>query len=83
MRALLKRWPLLFVAVLAVGMLLVLSCGGEETKEEGTPGAQPTAKGTPIGQGDTTGVTDTEIKLGTHYPLSGTPPPFMAPSPTA
>jgi len=73
MQALLKRWPLFFVVVLAVGMLLVLSCGGEEKKEEGTPGAQATAKGTPIGQGDTTGVTDTEIKLGTHYPLSGNP----------
>jgi len=33
MRALLKRWPLLLVAVLAAGMLLVLSCGGEEEKE--------------------------------------------------
>jgi len=70
MQALQKRWPLLLVAVLAAGMLLVLSCGGEEKKEEGTPDAQATAKGTPIGHGDTTGVTDTEIKLGTHFPLS-------------
>jgi ABC-type branched-subunit amino acid transport system substrate-binding protein len=68
MRALQKRWPLLLVAVLAAGMLLVLSCGGEEKKEEGTPGA--TAKATAIGAGDTTGVTDTEIKLGIHIPLS-------------
>ncbi|MCJ7811564.1 MAG: hypothetical protein MUP62_05185, partial [Dehalococcoidia bacterium] len=60
MQALLKRWPLLFVAVLAASMLLVLSCGGEEKKEEGTPGATTQAAGTPNGAGDTTGVTDTE-----------------------
>jgi branched-chain amino acid transport system substrate-binding protein len=73
MQTLLKRWPLVLVAVLAASMLLVLSCGGGEKKEEGTPGAATKAAGTPIGQGDTTGVTDTEIKLGTHYPLSGNP----------
>ena len=77
MRALPKRWPLLFVAVLAAGMLLVLSCGGEEKKEEGTPGA--TAKATAIGVGDTTGVTDTEIKLGIHIPLSQNPAAAYAP----
>ena len=77
MRALLKRWPLLLVAVLAAGMLLVLSCGGEEKKEEGTPGA--TAKATAIGAGDTTGVTDTEIKLGIHIPLSQNPAAAYAP----
>ena len=79
MQALLRRWPLLLLAALVVGMLLVLSCGGEEEKEEGTPGAQPTAKGTPIGQGDTTGVTDTEIKLGIHIPLSQNPAAAYAP----
>jgi len=72
MRALLRRWPLLLVAVLAAGMLLVLSCK-EEKKEEGTPAATTkattsTAK-TPS-PGNTTGVTDTEIKIGTLLPMS-------------
>ena len=79
MQALLKRWPLLFVVVLAAGMLLVLSCGGEEKKEEGTPGATAKAAGTPIGAGDTTGVTDTEIKLGSHFALSQSPAAAYAP----
>jgi len=68
MQVLLKRWPLLLVVVLAAGMLLVLSCGGEEEKEEGTPGA--TAKATTAPVGDTTGVTDTEIKIATLLPMS-------------
>ncbi|MCJ7810743.1 MAG: ABC transporter substrate-binding protein, partial [Dehalococcoidia bacterium] len=79
MQALLKRWPLLFVVVLAASMLLVLSCGGEEKKEEGTPGATTKAAGTPIGAGDTTGVTDTEIKLGSHFALSQSPAAAYAP----
>ena len=79
MRTLLKRWPLLLVAVLAAGMVLVLSCGGQEKKEEGTPAAATKAAGTPIGAGDTTGVTDTEIKLGTHFPLSQNPAAAYAP----
>jgi branched-chain amino acid transport system substrate-binding protein len=60
---------LLFVVVLAVGMLLLLSCGGEEKKEEGTPGvtAEPTERPQ---TGDTTGVTDTEIKIATLLPMS-------------
>jgi len=61
-------WFSLAVALVAAE-LLVVGCG-ESKKEPNTPGAQATAKGTPIGQGDTMGVTDTEIKLGTHVPLS-------------
>jgi branched-chain amino acid transport system substrate-binding protein len=76
MQTLLKRWPLLLVAALAAGMLLVLSCGGEEKKEGGiTPGA--TAGRTPTGE--TPGVTDTEIKLGIHIPLSQNPAAAYAP----
>ena len=56
-------------AALVAAALLVVGCG-ENKDEPTTPGAQATAKGTPIGEGDTTGVTDTEIKLGTHFPLS-------------
>ncbi len=67
------------MAVLVVGALLLLSCGEDEDKEEGTPGAATIAAGTPIGQGDTTGVTDTEIKLGIHIPLSQNPAAAYAP----
>ena len=41
----------------------------------GSGSQTPQAGGTP----DTTGVTDTEIKLGTHYPLSGNPAAAYAP----
>jgi branched-chain amino acid transport system substrate-binding protein len=72
MQALLKRWPLLLVAVLAVGVLLLGACKDED-KDEGktTPGAtaKVTAKAT-AGAGDTTGVTDTEIKIGSLLPMS-------------
>ncbi len=74
MRTLLKRWPLLLVAVLAAGMLLMVACGDDEDEEgKATPGAtaKVTAKAT-AGAGDTTGVTDTEIKIGTLLPMSQT-----------
>jgi len=71
MQTLLNRWPLLFVVVLAAGMLLMVAC--KEEKEEGktTPGAtaKVTAKAT-AGAGDTTGVSDTEIKIATLLPMS-------------
>jgi len=71
MQALLKRWPLLFVVVLAAGMLLMVAC--KEEKEEGktTPGAtaKVTAKAT-AGADDTTGVSDTEVKIATLLPMS-------------
>jgi branched-chain amino acid transport system substrate-binding protein len=71
MKALLKRWPLLLVAVLAASMLLV---GCKESKKETgtTPGA--TAEAT-AGEwpGNTDGVSPTEIKIGTLLPMSNTP----------
>jgi len=70
-------WFSLAAAVVAAA-LLVVGCG-ESKKEPTTPGAQATAKGTPIEEGDTTGVTDTEIKLGTHFPLSQNPAAAWAP----
>ena len=66
-----QRWLLVGALALASAVLLV-ACGGEE--EAGpTPGAtaKVTAKAT-AGAGDTTGVTATEIKLGTLLPLSNT-----------
>jgi ABC-type branched-subunit amino acid transport system substrate-binding protein len=52
-------------------MLAFSACGGEEKEgEEGTPQATKAAGGTPSA-GDTTGVTDTQILLGSHLPLSG------------
>jgi len=60
-------WLSLSVALVAA-VLLVAACGDDGEESPTTPGA--TAKATAIGAGDTTGVTDTEIKLGTHFPLS-------------
>jgi len=71
MQAILKRWPLLLVAVLAAGMLLLVACGDDDEEGKETPGAtaKVTAKAT-AKAGDTTGVTATEIKIGTLLPLS-------------
>jgi len=72
-----QRWLLVGALALASAVLLV-ACGGKE--EAGpTPGATTKASGTPIGAGDTTGVTATEIKLGTHFPLSQNPAAAYAP----
>jgi ABC-type branched-subunit amino acid transport system substrate-binding protein len=52
-------------------MLVFSACGGEEKEgEEGTPQATKAAGETPSA-GDRTGVSDTEILLGSHLPLSG------------
>jgi len=57
-----KRWGLLLFAVLAATAVLVAACNKEE-KEGGAA--------TPAGP--TQGVTDSEIRIGTLLPLSGTP----------
>ena len=62
-------WTALSVALVAV-VLMLTGCGGE-TEDEANPQA-----GTAVGAGDSTGVTDTEIKLGTHYPLTGAAAPY-------
>jgi len=71
MRALLRRWPLLLVAALAAAVLLAVACEEEEEEGKATPGATAEATAGPLA-GDTTGVTDTEIKIGTLLPLSQT-----------
>lgn len=59
---------LLGASLLAV---LLSSCGGDDNGD----GPEPTDSGdtTPAASGDVPGVSDTEIKLGTHMPLSQSP----------
>jgi len=64
------RWAWLLVVALLATMLVFSACGGEEEEKEGTPQATKAAAETPSA-GDTTGVTDTQILLGSHLPLSG------------
>jgi branched-chain amino acid transport system substrate-binding protein len=56
------RKPLVFLGILALFAIFVASCGG--TKEEVGGGAT-------AAPGDTTGITDTSIKVGALLPLSG------------
>jgi len=64
------RWVwVLFVALLAA-MVAFSACGGEKEEKEGTPQVTKAAGKTPS-LGNTNGVTDTEILLGGHLPLSG------------
>jgi len=69
MQALLKRWSLLLVVVLAAAMLLLVACEDEEDEGGTTPDATTGAIKSPS-PGDSTGVTDTEIKIGTLLPMS-------------
>jgi len=62
-------WSSLAVAVVAAA-LLVTACGGDNGGSAKTPGATANAPALTAEAGDTTGVTDTEIKLGIHIPLS-------------
>jgi ABC-type branched-subunit amino acid transport system substrate-binding protein len=65
------------LAVILLGGLLPLSCGEEEVTD--TPAAtQPAGAETPVAE-KVPGVTDTEILLGAHFPLSQTPASAYAP----
>jgi len=64
------RWAWLLVVALLATMLVFSACGGGEEEKEGTPQATKGGGATPSA-GDTTGVTDTQILLGGHLPLSG------------
>jgi branched-chain amino acid transport system substrate-binding protein len=65
MFALIRRGAVLLV-ILVAGVLIVACGGGEkEGAQNGTPSSGST--------GTVQGVTDTEILLGTHYPLSNSP----------
>ena len=76
----LPRFPrsLLLTAILLASFLL-LSCSGKEEGNSETPaGTQPAGAETP-GTEKVPGVTDTEILLGTHMPVSQTPAAAYAP----
>ncbi len=74
---------LLIVTALLAAAALVVACGEEEeeateTPEATTEAASPEAT-TPAEAEEVPGVTDTEILLGTHMPISGTPAAAYAP----
>jgi len=80
------RYLLIATALLAAAALVV-ACEEEEeeaaetpeaTTEAASPEASPEAT-TPAEAGEVPGVTDTEILLGTHFPLSGNPAAAYAP----
>jgi len=72
------RRGFLLAAVVLAGLLL-LSCGGEEKEVGKTPvSTQPAGAQTP-GAEKVPGVTDTEIILGAHFPISQTPAAAYAP----
>jgi branched-chain amino acid transport system substrate-binding protein len=66
------------VALLTAALLLAAACDEEETTPTATPAAtvtgtsEATATSTPSPAGEVPGITDTEIILGLHGPLSGT-----------
>jgi ABC-type branched-subunit amino acid transport system substrate-binding protein len=64
------RWAWLLVVALLASMVAFSACGGGEEEKEGTPQVTKAAGTTPM-PGNTNGVTDTEILLGSHLPLSG------------
>lgn len=71
MREPIFKQSILFLAgALALFVLFAVSCGG--TEEAATGGGSG-------GPGDTTGVTDTAIKIGTLTPLTGTMAPWGIP----
>ncbi|MFP5220558.1 MAG: ABC transporter substrate-binding protein [Actinomycetes bacterium] len=54
------------VALVAAGSLVLTACGAGGNEDEGGGGGSAAEV-----EGDTTGVTDTTIKIGTHMPLTG------------
>jgi ABC-type branched-subunit amino acid transport system substrate-binding protein len=62
---------------MATVALVAVACGGKEEEAKNTPGASPAA--TQPSAEKVPGVTDAEILLGTHLPLSQTPAAAYAP----
>jgi branched-chain amino acid transport system substrate-binding protein len=72
-----RRFLLLLGVLAATAALMAVGCGEEKDKTGETPGAttsatQPSTEAVP-------GVTDTEILLGAHFPISQTPAAAYAP----
>src|SRR3990170_7500947 len=67
-----SRW-LALMALAALASVVMAACGEEEEAGEPSPAASPGAVQ------EVRGVTDTEIKLGSHLPLSQTPAAVSAP----
>src|SRR3990170_1266745 len=67
-----SRW-LALMALAALASVVMAACGEEEEAGEPSPAASPGAVQ------EVRGVTDTEIKLGTHLPRSQTPAAAYAP----
>jgi branched-chain amino acid transport system substrate-binding protein len=76
-RVFVRRRLLLVWALMATVALVAVACGGKEEEAKNTPGASPAA--TQPSAEKVPGVTDTEILLGTHLPLSQTPAAAYAP----
>ncbi|RIL02637.1 hypothetical protein DCC78_06200 [bacterium] len=82
-----RKWLLGLIAVLVILPFTAIACGDDDDTGDETPQAtattgggatSPTTAATKSTQdvlagikGDTTGVTDTEIKIGSHYPKTG------------
>jgi ABC-type branched-subunit amino acid transport system substrate-binding protein len=69
--------PLIVVAALMAIPLLIAACGGEKEEAGAPTAASPGAS--PAAAGDTTGITDTQILLGSTLPLSQTVAAAYAP----
>jgi ABC-type branched-subunit amino acid transport system substrate-binding protein len=67
------------LAAILLGGLLLSSCGGEEKEVSKTPVSTGPAGAQTPGAQKVPGVTDTEIILGTHFPISQTPAAAYAP----
>ena len=77
MRVFSRRWLLLLGVLMATVALMAVACGEEEEETAETPSASPAA--TRPAAEKVPGVTDTEILLATHLPLSQTPAAAYAP----
>lgn len=77
MRILNHRWLLLAGALVAAMALMAVACGEEEEEAQETPGASPAA--TQPTTEEVPGVTDTEVLLGTSFPLSQSPAAAYSP----
>jgi ABC-type branched-subunit amino acid transport system substrate-binding protein len=67
---------LLGLGLVAAALLMMSACGGDGDDDESASSTTPEDSDV---AGDSTGVTDTEVKWGTHFPLSGNPAAAYAP----